>query len=217
MKNKHIEKLRAASKKYRKSAANSYTWDPVLKIRVYHCYKTPKPRGYWDDTAFIMGSQMVSVWWTHPRYDFYETIDGMAYDIVSPQYANRNDDFAESTPIYKKLGRNKKRKRVMFYRMGQFREDRKAFYKKWADTREEMLLNTTYVQKAHMKVEQFGYCRGVSICYPIEVVDATSLKQLADDVRKFLENPGLFEQLYSDYMYNVEDYAKDKAAEVSER
>lgn len=214
MKNKHYDRLRESAKRYRKQAKNDSRWNHELGIKVYHVYYPEghpnyREKTYWDDVAFIRGSQQVTVWWTHPRYQYSETVDDQAYKEACEKYPDRvlSNPFKDSVPTYKYLGKNKNRKRVAFWTLKTETPD--EFYPYWRQRREELCKTSDYVQKAKFEVKQYDYCRGVEICIPVEVRGEADLKTLCDFVNKCLDNPEHFSQTYGSYQYTKEDWNKE--------
>lgn len=213
-KNKHYEQLRASAKRYAKTAKNDSCWDTKRGIKVYHVYypegdENYRDKTYWDDVAFIKGSQQITVWWTHPRYQYSEKVDEQAYAEANEKYPNRPavDILKNSVPTYKYIGKNKKRKRVAYWTLDTETSD--EFYPFWRQRREELCFESDYVQKAKFEVKQYGYCRGVEICIPMEVRNEDDLKTLCDFVNKCLDNPDHFVQTYGQYQYTREDWKKE--------
>jgi hypothetical protein len=207
MKNKYIEALKKKSKKFSKTSKNDSNWNHQLGIKIYHVYDGTKTKGWWDDVAFMKGSQQITVWWIHPRMKYSDECDAIAYEKVSAEKQNVTDNLLDrSTPNYVYLGKNKKRKKIVSYTLKSLSEDRKQFSKRWKDETEKVLTTGDVSVECHMKVAQYEYCRGVSICYPIEVIDHKSLKELTDFVNMCLDDPSLFSKTHSDYKYTKDDW-----------
>lgn len=217
MKNKHFERLREAAKRYKKTAKNDSRWNKKLGIKVYHVYypegdENYREKSYWDDVAFIKGSQQVTVFWTHPRYMYEEELDQIAYQEANEKFPDSSDTnwFDKMTPIYKYLGKNKKRKRVKLWQMGQS-PSREEFYTYWRDRKTELNKTSDYVQKCSFKVQQYSYCRGVSITCPMECRSEEELAALVKFVNACLDDPTLFNKTYGDYKYTKEDWLNENA------
>jgi hypothetical protein len=171
-------------------------------MKVYHCYDGTRTKGYWDDVAIKVGGQQVTIWWTHPRYLYEEHIDTIAYEEATAKYEQNTDRWMDGTPQYKKVG--KSRKKIVSYLSNMDTPD--GFYGYWRDRKKELLETSDFEQTCHFSVRQYDYCRGVSICIPIEVVDESSLHELTMIVRSLLANPEKFKELYGNYKYGKTEW-----------
>jgi hypothetical protein len=213
-KNRFIEALRERAKIYKKTKAFKCTrsWDHKLGIKVYHLYTGDgaRDKGWWDDTAFIMGSQQVTVGWVHPRYRYQNICDDKAWEDTKEQYPRREGDFFEgSTPNYRYLGKNKKRKKIVSWTMKPTSQEFRDYYEILDAKKKEIQQTGDLVATCDFKVSQLGYCRWVDVCYPIEVLNEQSLKELADFVRECIQNPGSFERTWGEYKYTREDWNRE--------
>ena len=216
MKNKHFERLRESAKRYKKTAKNDSRWNSDLGIKVYHVYypkghENYREKTYWDDVAFIKGSQQVTVWWTHPRYQYEEHLDSIAYEEATVKHPDREkakDMFADATPVYKYLGKAKKRKRVKWWSLNHLATP-EEFYTYWRARKAELCGISDYAQKCKFEVKQYSYCRGVEICIPIECRSEEDLAELTDFVNACLNDPTLFAKTYGDYQYTKDDWLKE--------
>lgn len=215
MKNRHIEKLRAQAKAYARSnkRTNGKQWDSKRKIYVYHLYSpegTPeyKKYSYWDDVSFYHGSQMISVWWTHPRYHYSDELSHLAYEQVSEKYKKpvlSLDDAGEK--IYKAVGKNKKRKRHVGTRINhQFNQQ---FYDEWKQVTNEYRNTSDMAVKCSYTIQQYGYCRGIDLCAPFEVRCEDDLVTLVEFVKKCLADPTHFKRTFGDYAYTKETWISE--------
>lgn len=220
MKNRHIEKLRAQSKAYaRDKRTHSKTqWDSKRKIYVYHVYYpegTPeyKKHTYWDDVSFYHGSQMISVWWTHPRYHYIDELDHLAWEHTSEKFKEPAvlaiDEIGEK--IYKAIGKNKKRKRHVSTQVTYNRNEQ--FFDEWKRTSKEYCATSDMVVKCSYKIAQYGYCRGIDMCAPFEIRSEDDLLKLAEFVKVCLADPYHFKKTFGDYTYTKEDWKQENADE----
>lgn len=211
-KNKYIENLRKHAKRYAKTAKKDSRWDSKRGIKVYHLYDgdSKKEESWWDDVAFIEGSQQVTVWYIHPRLKYNDMCGALAHDLVKDDKPERGDEWLnESTPNYRYLGKNKKRKKVVSYTMAPLSDARSAWFEEWNRVEEDILRNGNVVARPSMRVKQYSYCRGVEICIPMEVLNPDHLKELVDIVRRCLKDPTLFDKLYGDYAYTKDDWNRE--------
>ena len=212
MKNKHIESAIARAKIYAKSWRNG-DLSPRGNF-VPHCYESNnRTYAWWDDVSFKLGSQVVSVWWVHPRMEYKDKCHDLAYDAVVDQHPRRSADdmFANTTPIYKKIGKNKNRKRVIGYQAGAnwCGDSMRDWFNIWRDKEKELLTTSDQIITPHLQVTQHAWGRGVSICAPIEIVDQPSLEDMADLVRQILRGETSVGELWPEYTYTRENWIQE--------
>ena len=157
-------------------------------IVVMHCYDgEPKELSWWDDTGFNLNSRRISIWWTHPRMEFSDAISDAAYTNIPCPYEDKL--FQDSEKIYKYVGKSGKRKKVYAYRANS--ADTAENRKKWYDAlkQEEVRLQkeSDITIKPFLKIEMLKWCRGVSICCPIEVRGESDLHILCNLVKRILK------------------------------
>lgn len=216
MKNKHQEWLIASAKRNKRTRKYGSMWDHERKIFVYHVYDGSRTKGYWDDTAFVHGSQIVYVFWTHPRYEYYERCSDLAYEAIIKPNSEPQDLFAGSTPVYKKLGKNKKRKRIVLWRCQPPAAESMDKYKRWDELAKQYASTGVIEQRATFKITQLNSGKAIDICCPLEVVDVHSLNQLAHFAKECMIDRTLFDATYSDYVYTAEDWLREQEEHASE-
>jgi len=209
MKNHYYEKLIASSKMAAKKSRGSKTWDAKLGVHVYHVYDGKPKLSWWDDTKFKRGSQMVAVFWTHPRYEYENKCKEVAREMIGDS-PNKKSFLDDMVPQYKKLGKNKKRKKIVSYLSPGISEDEKSWYELWNKKEEEVLSTSDIRVKPFMKTEIGSHAKFVNISIPIEIYSAVQLKELAVFVNKCLDDYTLFNKTYGDYSYGRTEYLKDK-------
>lgn len=210
MKNKRLEKYIDLAKKYKTTALDRYSYDPKRKIVFFHSYwdengKRHKECGWWDDVSFVHGSQYISVCWTHPRYEYHEKCDSIAYEEATRLCCSPNLDdlFEGSKKNYKKVGRS--RKKVVSY-TSEYSSGNEGFYDTWKKKKLELLKLNEWSIPTSFVVKQQDWARLVLICCPIEVIDEDSLAELANLVRVCLDNPYKFNEMFSEYQYTSETW-----------
>ena len=201
MKNKHFDRKRSAAKLYAKSWHRANKLTPLGNALI-HCYETPKKYGWWDDVMFRLGSQVVVVWWVHPRMTFSDETSEMAHDLLPP--APEWNIRANSTPVYKKVG--KSRKKTVAYTMAPVHKSFADWCEEWDNHKEQIRRTTDLVIRPSMKVKQLDWCRGVSLCIPEEAVDAASVEKVAEIAKKLLRRETTLEEPYPGYGYTRHDY-----------
>lgn len=207
MKNPHIERMRAAAKKRGAVVKQRSTWDHELGIDVRHVYSDDRTLSYWDDVAYMQGKRRVTVFWTHPRYMYRAVIEQQVYNTLAPAPA----PFIKGTPVYRAIGKTKKRKRVVSYRTEiNVEPARDEFYQNWHDVTEAALLTSDFKQQCSFKVIQLRTGRGVEICSPHEVRNKAELLALTEFVRACLADRTLFTRTYGEYAYTCLDHASEQ-------
>lgn len=217
MKNKEFERRRLAAKRYAKTWKR-WNWDTKYNMQVYHSYEDEngnpyKTKGYWDDVAFFHGSQKIVVLWTHPRYEYREHLDSIAYGEANQKFPDRSDAkdwFKPTKTNYKKLGRS--RKKAVSHEMGNIGSP-DGFFEFWRERRDELCRTSDFKQKCRFFVQQMDYCRQVIMCAPIEVVNVETLYELVKLTKECLADRSRFDKLYGDYEYTKDNYIKDQADE----
>lgn len=214
MKNKYFDLMRKNAKKYAK------TWHRHHEVNadgnvLYHCYSEPKSEGWWDDVAFKIGSQVVVVLWVHPRMAFKDQVNDQAMEDCNHLYPT-DDWFSGGKKIYKKLGKNKKRKRHIMTEMRQTPQSTRD----WCDAiharEKELFLTTDAVIRPSMRIEQCNHARYVYLCMPVEAVDEKSVNEMANVAKRLVKGETTLAELFPEYSYTKEDWAKEKFVQNGE-
>lgn len=177
-------------------------------IVVRHCYDgEPKPLSWWDDTGFNLNGKRVMIWWTHPRMDFNDAISDKAYENV-PYPGDEENMFQDSDKIYKYVGKSGKRKKILAYRCNPAPNKRQ-----WYDAlkaEEDRLKKVTDIEIIpNYTVEILDWCRGVSICCPLEVKGIPDLHILCALVKKLLKGETTLDKEFPNYKYTKDDWNKE--------
>lgn len=210
-------KHRAMERKIKMAKDYSKNWPRASDVSrrgnlVYHQYPVDSSRtqGWWDDVAFRFGSQLVLVIWTHPRMDYQDTCENLAYDNVvhlKPQ-ADDHNWLNDATKIHKFVGKNKKRKRVVAYRLksSTLLDQNREWYKVWDKEKLRVSASGEIEIKPYIKITQGHRHRMVRVCLPLEVIDQTSLEDMADVVRDILNGKSTIEGLFPGYTYSSSNW-----------
>lgn len=206
MKNKYFDLMRKSAKEYAKDWHRHNQLTPLGNALI-HCYDNPHEMGWWDDVMFRLGGQVICVWWTHPRMQFADQTNEMARNLMppSPPWNLREGSVAN----YKRLGKNKKRKKIVSYTMAPIHDTWKEWSAECDKKTEEVRRTTDLVIRPSMKIEQLNWCRGVSLCIPEEAIDAVSVEKMAEIAKQLLRGETTLEELYPDYTYTRHDYEAD--------
>jgi hypothetical protein len=208
MKNKQFDLKRAKAKKYAKSWHRNSQLNEDGNV-LYHCYPEPKSEGWWDDVAFKIGSQVVTVWWTHPRMGFRDQVEEQAMKDCDHLYPTESW-LSEGEKIFKKIGKNKTRKRLVATRMGETPTSTRDWIDALRVREKELFLTTDVVIRPSMKIQQLDYGRGVDLCMPVEAVDEKSVNEMANLAWRLVRGETTLEKMFPGYTYSREDWAKEK-------
>lgn len=182
-------------------------------IVVMHYYGgEPKPLSWWDDTGFNLNRRRVMIWWTHPRMNFEDTISDKAYENV-PYPANLENRFQDSEKIFKYVGKSGKRKKLSGFRCNTA-PDKRTWYDALKAEEARLKQVTDIVITPHYTVDIKDWCRGVSICCPLEVRGIPDLHILCNLVKKLLKGETTLDKEFPNYKYTKEDWAKEVTPET---
>ena len=211
MKNSRIESLIKSSKKKARTCLSGSWYNPTLKINVYHDYRYNKPDqlAFWDDAGFKLGSQYISVCFVHPRYQYSEQVDSLAYEETI-KVVPRPTTELKSTPIYTKLGRS--RKKAKLYEMMPMERTTANFYDVRKQKTAELCSTSDLRITPSLRVEQVRYGRMAIFCAPIEVTCELSLKRMCDTVRDLLLRKTTIKELFGEYSYGREEWLAEEPA-----
>jgi hypothetical protein len=188
-------------------------WKTKDGVKIYHVYDGSRQLSYWDDFAFVLGSQKVVVTWTHPRLALFNAVEELAHDKATealgvPDFGSLLD---KSDPIYKKVG--KSRKKAIYYRMAPTTPSFEAWYQKQKEIQKAIYAEDTLSVRPHYRTEQWNTGRNVSICYPVELLNETDIKNFAAKIKAHMKGEiNLFAGL-EDYQYTTADYRREHPEE----
>ena len=211
MKNRKFERNRKLQKQY--GATHSQRMAEGITVRHVYGEHHDFKKSWWDDTGFILNGTYIAIWWVHPRMEFSDAVDTIAHDNV-PSPDHDLDIFSDTTKIYKKVGKSGNRKKIIGYEsnMGD-RTSFREWYDKLQVEKDRLLKETDLVVKPNLKVESLDWCRGVSICAPIEVHGIPDLKALCDLVKRILKGQTSLENEFPNYTYTKNDWVSENLAE----
>lgn len=219
MKNRHFDWMRKSAKEYAKSWRRHHEINADGNV-LYHVYDNPdcqKTEGWWDDVAFRLGSQVVIVWWTHPRMGFSDETSELAHAATDHLYDKTEDWLTGGKKIYKKIGKNKNRKRLVATQM----PESPISIRTWVDAlraaETEIRATTDIVIRPSISVKQLSWARGVSICAPWEAIDVTSVNHVANEVKRILAGEVTLGELFPGYTYTREDWAKESFSQKKDQ
>lgn len=205
MKNPNEELLRHLMKQYHRHNQ----WRLNNGLFIPHAYPSPiKKLSWWDDVGFILNGRRIMVWWVHPRMKYVDAIEDMAWKEAGDPPLRGTDLFEPCEKEWKKVGRS--RKKVISYRSHATPESQQNYYTKLRAI--EMRMQTEgidLVVSPSMSVETLSWCRGVSLCIPIEVRDEVELGTLATLARRLLKSEITLADTFPGYQYGRADWLSE--------
>jgi hypothetical protein len=205
LKNKEFDRRRREAKQYAKKWHNIRHVNPDGNY-LYHSYPEPKDMGWWDDVSFRLGSQVVVVAWIHPRMAFSDKTKDIAYGLLPEAPPTK---WEKASTNYRRIGKNKNRKRVVSYNMTPFDGDFLAWCDLWDKTTLDIRKTTDLIIRPSIKIEQLDYCRFVSLVAPVEAIDEKSVNDMANMAKTILRGETTLEELFPEYVYTREDWASE--------
>lgn len=203
MKNSRYQKLIAQARRRAAQPCRGIFVDGVL---VRHLYEEKRTYSYWDDLMIRVGSQNVVVVWRHPRYVWQDEAEAPAYELVCAEFPTRQGGF-KTKPIFSRVGTS--RKKAKFFEHVSDTAD-EAFFSRWRELRAECLAQSTLALGVTWKLTQMKHGRCLEVVCPVELLTEADVVAFGHLVKRFLKEPGLFEQTYGDYRYALADFKKEQ-------
>lgn len=174
---------------------------------------------YWDDTGFILNGTYIAVWLQHPRLAYDDAVDDLAH-AANPPYEDKtslNDLFSDAGKIYKKVGKSGKRKKVIAYKTNRLNNDDFMVWYHAVKVKKAKIAETSDLEiKPSFKVESLSWCRGVSICAPMEIRGVNDLRNLVKLVKDILLCKTNIQKEFPDYVYNKANWIAEKSLKNNE-
>ncbi len=202
MKNLHIERLKIRAKQYHRTQRADHFQDGML---IFHAYDgLPMERlTWWDDVTFIVNDYRAALIWTHPRMAYEDAIDTEA-DRSTSNFLQQNL-MREGTPVYKTLGKSRKKIISTSYEPVNQTERRLQ----WRQARQQVMQSADIQIQPSLTSRWCKYSRLVYLCAPIEVRDKADLRQLVDLTRRLLKREATLEEIFPDYRYTRTDWERE--------
>lgn len=208
MKNQSTERKIKKAKRYAKSWAGTRQLNEQGNY-IVHSYEEPKEVSWWDDVSFKLGSQVVVVWWIHPR-QHYQDLCEQRIDEQMPSPPISADDFLEgSTPNYKKVGKNGNRKKIVSYTLPPFSQELSDYYERKKQATNELLKFGDVVAKPFIKIKQYDWGRGVELCVPIEVLNENDVNELVEIAKKLITRQTTIDELFPNCQYDKHNFSAE--------
>lgn len=124
--------------------------------------------------------------------------------------------FDTSDKQWKKVGRS--RKKVVAYRASPSSEDMQNYYDKLRDI-ETHLENEgiDFNVSPSLSVETLSWCKGVSLCIPVEVRNTSEVVALASLARKLLKGDTTLSAEFPEYQYGRNDWLSEADLRIVDR
>ena len=211
MKNRLFERHRRLQKEQGRQPRSGMTDGVVVR----HCYDDNKPDAltWWDDTGFNLNGVHVAVWWVHPRMRYQDEVDTLAHENVplslfELEVGNSLNLFDDAKPVHKRVGKSGKRKKISGFTSTLTRSDSwSAWHAALTLETDRLLRDNEFVVTPSIKIESLGWCRGVSICAPLEVRGVEDLKALCVLVKTLLKGQTSMAQEFPGFAYTRADWA----------
>jgi hypothetical protein len=123
-------------------------------------------------------------------------------------------DLSGGVKNYKRLGKNKKRKRHVSTTMPGLKPQWQERYAQVKAATVEVRATTDLEIKPHMKIVQLAHGRGISLCMPIEAVDADSVEQIAEITKMILRGETTLDEMFRGYVYTKQNWVHDKSVSI---
>jgi len=199
MKNPNEEQLRRRMRQYHRH----HPWRLDNRLFVPHIYPDAKKLCWWDDVGFILNGYRVMVWWVHPRMKYADAIADLAWKEAGDPPPRDTDFFGEKQ--WKKVGRS--RKKVISYLMRPISEIQQDYYAKLRTIETRMETGgIDLVVHPTLSVEILSWCRGISLCIPMEVRDKEGISALAAVARRLIKRETTLADEFPGYRYGREDW-----------
>lgn len=196
MKNMNQERLRRLMRQYHRH----HPWRLEGGVFSPHLYPKPRKLSWWDDIGFILNGRRVMVWWVHPRMEYADAINDLAWVEAGEPPAHSADIFAPGEKQWKKVGRS--RKKVASYLCRPTPDSQQDYYVKLRAIESRMELEgVDLVVRPSISVKRLAWCTGVELCIPFDVRIDEEVRALAWLVRRLLKNETTLTHEFPAYEY----------------
>lgn len=213
MKNPFIEKKRQHAKQY------AQNWQRQLNSQgnyFQHIYLKTERKQFdcWNDVSFKLGSQIVAVWWEHPRLHYQNLCENLV-DTQLEEPKHPINMFSEEVymKFYMPVGKSRKKVKhsgcLKIPGDNPYEAEWEQYFKQYEILLNQALNQSDFVVYPSIKVEQLNRCRGVNLCLPIEVVDEQSANEMAKIAKSLLLRETTLAELFPDYAYTKENWQQE--------
>ena len=177
-------------------------------ILIRHVYpdQQQSPLSWWDDFGFIINDYRVSVAWCHPRQAFRDFIEAEAIDMVLKNdlelaRCHANIETIQK-PIYKKLGRSRKKVKGFEYNVLP-NDDYVVRLKK---VKRDIEASTEFTVLPSFNIRWTNKSRIVFACIPMEIHNEDDVILLASVIKRLIKREVSLQDLFSGYRYTRCDW-----------
>lgn len=205
MKNPNQERIYRLMRQYHRQNQ----WRLENGLYIPHVYLDPiKELSWWDDVGFILNGRRIMVWWIHPRMKYADTIEDMAWKAAGEPPLRGGDIFEPSIKNWKKVGRS--RKKVISYQARSLPDTQRDYYAKLRAIEERMKSDgIDFDVSPSASVEALSWCRGVSLCIPVEVRNKAEINALAKMAKRLVKGETSVEDEFPGYQYGQENWLSE--------
>lgn len=208
MKNKYYESLIRQSKVHKNVWANRHKLSES-GFSIPYLHQQKDSLSWWEETYFIHGSHMYNIEWIHPRMSYQDKVRDLAHKMLESFPRECGDIFSDSTPIYRRLGKSKKRKRVTAYRTSNIGRDREMFVE-WDRLEAELLLSSDIVIRPWIKIMQYRWGKCIYACFPFDVNNIQSAEEMSKISRDLALGTSRIRDMWPDYTYTSANWVQEK-------
>ena len=205
MKNRAIEAMKQRAKHYHRNKRGDEFTDGII-VRHLYDNMTPETLTFWDDAVFLVNDYRVALWWVHPRHEHHNLVETEAFRRIT-HLRPEDDLFADMTPNYKKLGQS--RKKVMSWTQRPSSDEYRRYFDLLADTKRQVSQEVAFEVRPSMKIAWHSWCKGLSLCVPFEVRNASDLLALSHVARRLVKRESAIAQEFGDFAYSQADWLAD--------
>lgn len=204
MRNRHVEHMRRMAKRFHRNDRTTHFERGGIIVRHDYRYVAPDKLTWWDDVGFILNDYRVSVHLVHPRMRYHDLIEEEALRLTDHLYPDNL--FRKITPIFKKIGRSRK-KRVSSRIESTSRDE---WFNALIAEEARLYQEADYRIEPSMKTGWGRYSRWMELCVPIEVRNEGDLRVLALLAKRLLKRETTLKQEFPDYFYTKTDWERER-------
>lgn len=203
MKNRHVERLRLAAKlHHRTNRAGHFANGAAVRHR---CAPEDARRpSQWEDVTFTINDYRVDLCWISPRRAYRNILEVEALRRVMHLY--EDDPFKDATPMYKKVGRSRKKRVGWDVESTCSRDFADAYDRELA----AMSDAENFVVTPYLKLSWGRYRRLVELCVPAEIRQEADIDALVALARRLVKRATTLADEFPMYRYEKSDWLRDQ-------
>jgi hypothetical protein len=196
MKNPDQERLRILMRQYHRH----HQWCLADGFYIPHLCQQTKLLSWWDDVGFVLNGRRIMVWWRHPRMEYSDAINELAWKEAGDPPERAADMFASSEKQWKKVGRS--RKKVASYLCRPTPDSMQVYYAKLSAIESRLESEgIDLVVRPSISVKRLSWCTGVDLCIPVEVRTGEEVRALAGLAKRLLKGESSLVGEFAGYAY----------------